>query len=268
MARSTGGIMQHTTADGATLYYQIDGPSDAPTLLFVHSIGTTLHLWDAQAAAFSADYRVVRYDARGHGQSSVTPQPGSIAQFAADVVSLLDALGVERAHICGLSLGGLTAQWTAIHHPERVARLVLANTAARIGSVEGWNARIAAVRAGGMAAIRELALVRFFSAEFRARRPEVVAAYGAMLTAMHSDGYVAACAALRDADLHSRVGTINAPTLIVAGGRDEATTPAEAEALHAAITTSALVVLPEAGHLSNVEQPDAFNEQLLRFLSA
>ena len=155
----------------------------------------------------------------------------------------------------------------AIKHPERVGHLILANTAARIGSAEGWTARMEAVRAGGLAAVRDAVLVRFFSARFRATEPAIVAAFGAQLEATNPDGYIAACAALRDTDLRPLAGTIRSSTLIVAGTLDEATPSAQAEELRSSIPGSTLVMLPEVGHLSNVEQPTEFTAALLQFLS-
>jgi 3-oxoadipate enol-lactonase len=197
----------------------------------------------------------------------VPTAPASIERLGRDLLGLLDHLGIARAHICGLSMGGLTAQWLALHHPGRVERAVFANTAARIGTAEGWEARIAAVRAGGMAAIRDAVVERFFSPAFRAERPEVVGRYAAALEATDPVGYTACCAALRDADLRPAVGAIRAPTLIIAGGLDEATTPAQAEELRAAIPGARLLVLDGAAHLSNVERPGRFSAALAGFFA-
>jgi 3-oxoadipate enol-lactonase len=190
----------------------------------------------------------------------------TIERLGRDLLALLDYLGIARAHVCGLSLGGMTALWLAAHHPERVGRAVFANTAARIGTAATWDARIAAVRGGGMAAVRDAVVARFFSEGFRARRPDVARAFGDMLEATRPDGYVAACAALRDADLRAVVPAIRAPALIVAGALDEATPPAQSEELHTAIGGSEMVAL-DAAHLSNVEQPEAFSARLLLFLN-
>jgi 3-oxoadipate enol-lactonase len=252
--------------DGVPLAYRVDGPEDAPPLILINSLGTDYGMWAAQVAALSRSLRIIRYDIRGHGHSGVSDAPVTIARLADDLLALLDHLEIARAHLCGLSLGGVIALWLAIHHPERVSRAVFANTAARIGSIESWSARMAFVRGGGMVAVRELVLARFFSEQFRARHPEVANSFGAMLEASDPAGYIAACAALRDADLRPIVSTIRIPSLIITGMLDEATPVSQAEELHAAIAGSELVVLPEASHLSNVEQPEAFNTQLLRFL--
>lgn len=253
--------------DGTRLAYRLDGPAGAPPLLLLNSLGTDLRLWDAQIPRLAERLRVVRSDARGHGRSDAPSGPYTVERLAGDVVALLDRLGIERTHLCGLSLGGLVALRLAAGHPERVDRAVFANTAARIGTAEAWQARIDAVRAGGMAAIREPVLARFLSSPFRHRRPDIARWLGEMLEATPADGYTAACAALRDADLGPLVGTIRAPSLVIAGELDEATPPAQAEALQAAIPGSKLVLFAGTGHLSNLERPDAFGRTILAFLT-
>jgi pimeloyl-ACP methyl ester carboxylesterase len=161
----------------------------------------------------------------------------------------------------------MVALWLAIQHPGRVDRVVLANTAARIGTVESWNARIEAVRAGGMAAIRDAVVARFLSAGFRERDPAVTLTVGEMLMATPPAGYVGACSALRDADLRNLASTVTAPTLVLGGELDEATPPAQAEDLHAAIVPSELLILPNVAHLSNIEAPELFNRLVLGFLT-
>ena len=223
-------------------------------LVLVNSVGADLRMWQPQIGALSQNFRVVRFDARGHGRSSTPAGPYSIDRLGRDLLALLDHLRIPQAHICGISLGGLTALWLAAYHPERVGRVILANTAARIGTVEGWNARIDAVRAGGMAAVATV-LARFFSAAFRASHAEEIRAVGDMVAAIDPIGYIGACAALRDADLRAIAPSIRTPALIVAAGLDEATPPSQGAELHAAIAGSALVVLPGAGHLSNISSP-------------
>jgi 3-oxoadipate enol-lactonase len=257
-----------TLDDGLVLRYRLDGRADAPALLFANSLGTDLGMWDAQAATLGDAFRLVRYDTRGHGGSAVPDEPATLERLGRDLLALLDHLGLPWAHLCGLSLGGVTAQWLALHHPARVGRLVLSNTAARVGSVASWDARIAAVKAGGMDAIADAVLARFFSPAFRAAQPATVAAFRATLRATDPAGYVACCAALRDADLRPLVGGILAPTLVVGGTLDEATPPAQAEELHAAIRGSELRVLDGVAHLANVEASELFTALLRRFLLA
>lgn len=258
--------MNFLTANGIRLAYQIDGPEDAPVLVLVNSLGTNLYMWEPQIAQFSRALRVVRYDVRGHGASEAPLGAYTIEQLGRDLLGLLDALQIERAHICGLSLGGMMALWLAANAPERVARAVLANTAARIGTAENWTTRIALVSAGGMSAVGEMVLARFLSERFRRQHPEVALQMRDVLEATTPQGYIGACAALRDADLHTTLPAIHVPSLIIVGEEDEATPPAQAQDLHSAIKRSELVVLHEAAHLSNVEQPEAFSRAVLAFL--
>jgi 3-oxoadipate enol-lactonase len=247
--------------------YEVAGPGDGPVVLLAHSIGTTRMLWDGQAAALADAWRVVRYDARGHGGSSAPSGDYSIEQLGRDALAVLDAIGVERAHVVGLSLGGMTAMWLAVHAPERIGRVVLANTAARIGTSERWVERIAQVRSGGMAAIVDQAISRWFSPAFHAQDPATIAAYRHLLLGCSAVGYAGCCAVLRDADLREAIANIAAQTLIVAGDHDLATTTADADVMRARIPNATLMTLP-AAHLSNVEQPAAFTQAVRQFLEA
>jgi 3-oxoadipate enol-lactonase len=208
----------------------------------------------------------VRYDCRGHGASDVAHGATALERLGGDLVALLDALAIARAHVCGLSLGGITAMWAAVHHPARIGRAMFANTAARLGTREQWDARIATVRAGGMAALRETVVGRFLSAPFRAAHPDVASRIGDMVEGTPPEGYVAACHALREADLRDVVGRIRAPSLVITSEWDESTPPAQGAALHAAIPGSELAEIARAAHLSNVEQPEAFISLVTRFL--
>lgn len=254
------------TDDGLLLAYQVEGNTDAPALVFSNGLGTNLQAWDQQAQALAPFFRIVRYDTRGHGQSQSPAKPATIERLGQDLLGLLDHLGLEQAHICGLSLGGLTAQWLAAHHPQRLRKAICANTAARIGSFESWSARISSVEQDGMAAVREVVLARLFTPAFRSQNPQIAETYGAMLEGLNPVGYQAACAALRDADLRAIVGSIPVACLIIVGSDDQATPLAQAEALHQSIHGSRLVVLDRAAHLSNVEQPTAFTNAVLEFL--
>ncbi len=258
--------MNYFTSSGVRLANQVDGPDDAPTLVLVNSVGTNLHMWDAQVARLSHALRIVRYDARGHGASDVPAGPYTLEQFGLDLLALLDELRIEQANICGLSLGGITALWLAIEYPHRVARAVFANTAARIGTTESWDARIEAVRGGGMAAIRDMVLARFLSANFRQQHPETAHQIGDMIEATNPIGYINACMALRDADLRARIHEIRTPSLILGGALDESTPPAQSHELHNIISGSQLRIFDEVAHLSNVERPDEFSEYVLSFL--
>jgi len=259
--------MNFFVADGVRLAYRIDGPDDAPAIVMLNSLGTNLRMWDPQVALLSRDLRIVRYDCRGHGASDVPAGPYTIEQLGLDLLALLDTLRIEQAHICGLSLGGMVGLWFAASYPDRISRAVFANTAARIGSEESWNARIDAVRTGGMGAIRDTVLAGFFSEGFRLRHPDVVRQMGEVLEATNPIGYIGACTLLRDTDLREILAAIHIPSLIIAGTLDERTPPSQARELHAAIAGSELVVLSEAAHLSNMEQPEEFSKAVLAFLA-
>lgn len=252
-------------SDGLQIAYRSDGPENAPPVVFVNSLGTNLHMWDTQAIPLSRSMRVLRFDNRGHGSSAVPTEPYTIENLGKDLLTLLDTLGIAQAHICGLSLGGVIAQWCAAHHPERVLSVVLADTAARIGNDQMWDTRIETVRRGGIAAIHNATLARFLSEGYRRNHPESTQQISQMLMAIEPVGYIAACAALRAADLRPVVSSIRVPTLILVGELDESTPPAQARELHTAIAGSKLAIFPGAAHLANVEQPAEFNTYLLAF---
>lgn len=258
--------MRSMIVDGVRLAYRLDGDDDSPPMVLVNSLGGDLRMWDPQVAALSRSFRVLRYDIRGHGQSGVSDAAVTIERLGLDLMDLLDELSIRSVHICGLSLGGMIALWLAVHHPERIKRAVFANTAARIGTVERWNERIGAVESGGMAAVRQSVVGRFLSEGFRTQHPETTRWVGDMLEATNPEGYIAACAALRDADLTHLIHKIRVPSLILAGALDESTPPAQAEELHNAIQGSELIIFPDVAHLSNVEDPGAFNACLLQML--
>lgn len=252
--------------NGATIHYRTDGARSLPCLVLSNSLGTDLGMWRDQVAALSERYHLVRYDTRGHGLSASPPGPYSIAQLGGDVVALLDHLDIETAHFCGLSMGGVTGQWLGVHAARRLNKLVLANTAARVGTADGWQARAAAVRAHGLDGIAGTAASRWFTPDFIAREPDTVAAMAAALRAQNAEGYAACCEALAAADLRGAIDAIAAPTLIIAGRADPVTTEADAEAMRAAIPDARVSVLP-ASHISNVETPEPFSKALLAFLA-
>nr|WP_314433123.1 3-oxoadipate enol-lactonase [uncultured Brevundimonas sp.] len=253
--------------DGCRLAYRFDGPEDAPILLLSNSLGTRMEMWDAQMGAFSARFRVLRYDSRGHGASDAPAGAYSLDRLGRDVVELLDALGLDRVAFCGLSLGGMVGQWMGVRAPERLARLVLANTSAFMGPPSSWDARIAAALSQGMAPLATASAARWFTPDFAARAPEPIAVIEAGLLATPPQGYAGCCAAIRDMDLRRLGGLITTPTLVIAGASDPATPLDHAEALISTIADARLTVL-DAAHLSNVEQPDAFSQAVLSFLSA
>ncbi len=247
------------------LHYQVDGADDAPVLVLSNSLGTTLDMWLPQLPALVEHFRVVRYDTRGHGQSDVTPGPYSIAQLGGDVIALLDQLNIQRAHFCGLSMGGMTGIWLGIHQPARIERLVLCNTSAAIGVPEMWNARIAQVRQGGMKVVIDTVLQRWFTEDFLSRAPAQVERVRHMLATTTVEGYVANCAAVRDMDQRADLARITTPTLVIGGKHDKSTPPEHGELIARAIPGARYVEL-NAAHLSNWEVAQAFTQQLLGFL--
>ena len=208
----------------AQIHYELVGENSAPALVFSNSLGTNLRMWEPQVSTFQANFRVLRYDTRGHGQSSVTPGPYSIEQLADDVVAMLDQLGVDRASFCGLSLGGMIGMLLAARVPHRLHKLVLSNTAPKIGTAESWNTRIATVRQKGMRGVVDAVLERWYTPQFRTSSPAEVEWTGQMLLHTPPDGYCACCAAIRDADLWHTIAALPVPTLIIAGAKDPATT--------------------------------------------
>ena len=253
--------------NGTTMRFRCDGDSSRPTVVLSNSLGTDLSMWNAQASMLATRFHVLRYDTRGHGGSSATPGPYTIAQLGADVLALLIHLDIERAHFVGLSMGGVIGQWLGAHAPDRLHKLVLANTASRIGTLDGWQTRAAAVRAGGMTDIAAGAPARWFTPEFVARQPVVVGSMQKTLREIDSEGYAACCEAIAVADLSEDIKHIAAPTLVIGGANDPVTTVADAQALAAAIRGATVVTLP-ASHLSNVEAPDRFTEAVTTFLTA
>jgi 3-oxoadipate enol-lactonase len=259
--------MPSVRANGVELFHRVEGAADAPALVLSHSLGAELGMWEPQVAGFASRFQVVRYDGRGHGRSSVPKDPCTIDDLGRDVLGLLDALGLGQVHFCGLSMGGMVGMWLGIHAPERIQRLVLCNTAARMGAPEAWNQRIEAVRKSGIAGIAAGVLERWFTPAFRARRPEVVESARRMLLATPAEGYLACCAAIRDQDQLAALSSIRARTLVIAGLKDVSTPPAEGRAIAAAIPGARAVELDTA-HLSNLEAPGDFSSAVLQFLTS
>lgn len=247
------------------LHYRLEGREDAPVLMLSNSLGTRLDMWLPQMPAFLERFRVLRYDTRGHGQSQVTPGPASIAQLGADVIALLDHLKLSRVHFCGLSMGGMIGMWLGIHHPQRLHRLVLCNTAAKIGTPDVWNPRIAAVEQGGMAVVVDAVLDRWFTKDFQTYAQRQIAIVREMLESTSPQGYAASCAAVRDMDCRDAIASITVPTLVIGGKHDLATPPADSRAVADGIPGARYVEL-NAAHLSNWEVAQAFTAQVTEFL--
>ena len=257
--------MPFAQLEDVRIHYDLAGPSSAPALVFSISLGATLSMWDPQMPVFEKQFRVLRSDTRGHGQSSVTPGPYTIDQLGRDVISLLDELQLDRVYLCGLSMGGQTGMCLALSAADRFHKLVLCNTAAKIGTPEVWNTRIEGVRKGGMKSISSAVMERWFSADYRTKSPDVIASTKLMLEGANPDGYVANCAAIRDFDARESLAAIHVPTLVIAGTHDAATTPADGRYLAGHIAGARYVEL-NAAHLSNIENRDRFNTELSAFL--
>ena len=262
--------MPTLTRDDLTLNYRVDGDPAAPALVLSNSLGTDLDMWAPQLSLLAGRFRVIRYDTRGHGQSSVPAGDYTIDQLGSDVLALLDHLQVARAHFCGLSMGGLTGLWLAINAPHRIDRLVLANTGAKIGTPTLWNSRIDGLRASNAERLTEplidSVVERWFSPRHRQVAPAGVARIRRMLVETSGAGYASNCVAIRDADLRSGLAAIGAPTLVVAGAHDPSTPPSLGRDIADAVPGARYVEL-DAAHLSNLEQAGAFNAAVLRFLT-
>ena len=260
MTSATGSFQ---TDDNCRIAWRTDGDASNPPLLLGNSLGTSFGMWE-QVPAWADTHYVVRFDMRGHGDSDVAPTGFGIDRLGRDVLGLLNHLEISRSNFVGLSLGGMIGQWLGVNAPQRLGRLVLANTSAYMGSPESWNARIAAVRSGGMAAIADAVVERWFTPAFRQSSAEPDAILQ-MLLATDPEGYCGACAAIRDMDQRASVAQISVPTLVIGGKYDPATPPEHAEFLAAAIAGAALEMLP-AAHLSNIECPGQFTKLVLDFL--
>jgi len=246
--------------------FRIDGAEDTPVLILSHSLGCDLSQWDVQAAALQGNFRVLRYDLRGHGSSDTAPGDYSIDLLARDVLGLADTLGIRTFAFCGLSLGGMIGQWLATIAPDRLTHLVLANTSSRYLNPELMEERRKTVRERGMSAIVDAVMQRFFTPESLANKSPAVANIRRAVMSTDPAGYAACCAAVRDLNQTSLLASIRTPTLIVSGDRDVSTPwQGHGEVLAREIPGARVAHLP-AAHLSNVERPRSFNAALLRFL--
>lgn len=258
--------MPFMDVDDVRLHYRTEGDPARPCIVLSNSLGTDLSMWDAQAAALAGGFHVLRYDARGHGRSARGSAPVTLERLGRDVIGLLDALAIPRAHFCGISMGGVTGQWLGIYHAPRLVKLVLANTAARIGTAEGWMARADQVRRAGMDGIADGAAVRWFTPDFAAREQHIVARMIGRLREQGRDGYAACCDALAQADLRADAGSLSVPALVIAGAHDPVTTVGDGAWLAEMLPHAELAVVP-ASHLSNIEAEAAFTAALRGFLA-
>jgi 3-oxoadipate enol-lactonase len=244
----------------------VTGRADGPVVVLSNSLGSTHRMWDAQLADLEQRFRVVRYDTRGHGDSPVPLGPYRIDDLADDLVALLDRLEVERAHIVGLSLGGMTAMKVAARNPDRVDRLVLLCTGARLAPVSGWTDRAATVRAHGTVAVAAAVVERWFTAAHLAAHPDSRRRHESMVASTPAEGYAGCCEAIAALDLRDDLSSIVAPTLAIAGTDDPATPPAKLEEITSSVKDGRLLVVSHAAHLANAEQPDIINRALIEHL--
>jgi 3-oxoadipate enol-lactonase len=247
---------------------RLEGPEDAPVVVLSNSLGATVEMWEPQVPALTQRFRVLRYDHRGHGRSAVPPGPYTIGDLAGDVLELLDSLHLDRVSFCGLSMGGMVGMWMAAERPARIDRLALSCTSAHLPPPELWVERAATARGGGMDALADGAMERWFTPAFRGSQPETVARIREQVATTPAEGYAACCEAIRDWDFRDRLGEIEAPTLVIAAAHDPSTPPERGRAIAAAIPNARLVLIEEAAHLANIERPDVFTEALLEHLTA
>ena len=248
--------MQFAKVNGGVTCFADEGPRDAAAIVLINSLGTDFRIWDDVARSLTGRYRVLRSDKRGHGLSEMRKGPATMADFAADLAALLDRLEIARAHVVGLSIGGLIAQELYRVRPDLVASLVLSDTAHRIGTLESWNTRISKVETSGIGAIADGIMQVWFSSGYHEKYPDAIAGWRAMLTRTPLDGYIMACRAIRDADLTEVAKQIRVPTLCVVGDEDGSTPVALVRELSMLIPGARFEVVVGAGHLPSIEKPD------------
>ena len=255
------------TSQDAEINYQTFGDASHPAIVFSNSLGTKYSMWQPQIDALQKDYYVVCYDTRGHGASSAPKGPYSIEQLGTDVIRLLDHLNIKMASFCGISMGGLTGQWLAIHHPDRFNHVIVCNTAAKIGQAQAWNERAALVREQGLKPIADTAATRWFTEPFIQSNTAIVQSLSNDLGAGSPEGYASCCEALAKADVREELASIQVPVLIIAGQQDPVTTVEDGQYMLDRISNAQLFEI-NASHISNIEQPEAFNQAVLNFIAA
>ena len=252
--------------DGCPLNVAVEGRDDGPALILSNSLGCTMAMWEPQLGALAKEFRVIRYDRRGHGKSGVPAGPYTMERFGRDVLAILDALDIRKAHWCGLSMGGMVGQWLGANASERFDRMILANTSCHYPDPTNWDNRIKAVKDGGIASIADAVIGGWLTADFREREPAVTARMKQMLLASPQEGYIACCEALRTLDQRDLLPRISRPTLVIAGRHDAATPIAAGEYIRSHIPGASMTIL-DAAHISNVEQSHAFTEAVIGFLT-
>jgi 3-oxoadipate enol-lactonase/4-carboxymuconolactone decarboxylase len=248
--------------NSVTVNHHIEGPPAAPALLLINALGTDLSLWEPIMAELTRHFRVIRYDQRGHGASPVPTGPYELADLGADALALLDRLGVQRAHVCGTSLGGMVGLWLAVHAPERLDRLALLCSSARLAPAQAWRERAVLVRAQGASAVAQVAVGRWFTAQFARQSPAVIERYEAMVSKTPAEGYAACCEAIARWDITGELAQISAPTWILSAQDDPATPPQHGYLMAGLIAGARIDVIAQAAHLAFAERP-AFVVRLL-----
>lgn len=258
--------MKQVTSQDVQLRVEHTPRPGAPALLLMNSLGTSLEMWDDQLEALSERFELIRFDARGHGKSTIgSPREATMDLLATDALNVLDACGVARAHLCGISLGGMIAMHIATKWPDRVLKAALCNTSPHMPPRDGWDTRIQTVLAQGSTALAEGTLQRWFTPQFHQEHPEKVDRIRSLILETSREGYAACCAAIRDMDQRESIKNITAKTLVIGGTADTSTPPEQAELIASTIPEAKLVLL-EAAHLSNIERASEFNATLIEFL--
>lgn len=254
--------------DGVSLHTRVDGPDGAPWVVLSNSLGANLAMWDGQIDMLTRKYRVLRYDQRGHGGSDAPPGPYTFEGLVSDVIALMDHHGIERADFVGLSMGAMTGMGLALDHPDRFGRVVLAD--GRAVATEGykamWDQRIATIQEHGVAAVADASLGLWFTEDWRAANPEATAEARAMIAATDPQGYIASCYALRELDYFKDLGKVTLPVLYICGGEDKGAPPDEMREMARVTPDSRYVEIPKAGHVANINRPEAFNAAVSDFL--
>lgn len=245
--------------------YRLDGSPAAPALVLSNSLGTWLDMWHPQISALCEHFFVIRYNQRGHGDTPLGPSPLTLEELGKDVIELLDHLNIARAHFCGISMGGLTGLWLNRYAPQRMNKLVIANSAACIGNALSWQQRSQKAQCDGLQDIAINSPARWFNEEFIQKNPRLLQVMTGRLATSQPEGYAACCLALSTADLRSEVSNMVRPMLIIAGAQDPITTVEESIFIHEKAPQANLIILP-TGHLSNLSCPDAFNAAVIDFL--
>jgi len=253
---------------GNQVNYQLEGPLSAPVLMLSHSLATHLTLWDPQVESLAKEFRILRYDITGHGGSDVPSEPTTLDELAGQAGGLLDLLGIRQVHFLGLSLGAMIGQTLALKQPERLAGLLLCGATCRIPAEAQplWQERIRIAESEGMEPLVEPTIARWFTPQFRTAHPDIVERVRGMIRATAPLGYAGCCRAIARFDLAARIHAISLPTMIIVGEADQAMPVAMSRAVQERIAGSELVIIPSASHLSNTEQPEAFNRAVITFL--